>query len=661
MAGFEQLDGAIDQGIAQEPLVVTEVAFSDEELADQAAMKLVVQDAIAAETYLNTKNLPTEWDNTDDLYKAYVKPKTWANTDVRRAALGMPIVMEVIDNHLLPAIHMSFFSDKQPFYLEAKGKTPTEAARAMAKVLNWALKKADFKEEMRLVEKSVLQYGFGVAKWGWKTETLKKKTYKYVEKPDPKDSTKTIKSVTADETPVECSYPTFEWVGLRNILIDPTCNRQDIRKARWVIFQTFITADDLDQLRDVEGYKNIPTREELVEILTRKDEPTTNSLKAEQHNRYHEHQAERPEVQTSADPLLQPLEVLERWDGERVTVVVQRKLIIRNEEHGLGRLSFLSSAFTDVLNSMYGFGVGKLLGNEQRFQQGVINSWIDSLALILNPAFQLQKGLGNSRQNISLSPGQVVNENGELKPLPVPSITTEAMNAVQNSEARANRRVGAIGGDNIPTQALRTAQGVQAFTSNLTQKLEYFIETFSDLVFIPALEAFCDMLKCKLQPDEIQQILTEEDGKAFEGNLLDLYNGDYSFDVLVSTKLAKRQAAATLLPALFQLFTAAPVHDSLAARGKAIDFDYVLSEALELAGWNLDRVVVDMTPEEIQRSMMQNSGEAMRAQGAAALLAQKHEYDLENIEQTGLARAGVAVVRDALKQGHASEAVPGAL
>jgi hypothetical protein len=657
MSGFNALPGAIDEGQSLAPVLPEETAFSDEQLEDLAAVKLVVQDAVLAEQYLSKQYLPAEWQKNDEMYRALVRQRQWAN-GVARANLGMPLIMEVIDKHLLPAVHMSFFSEEQPFQLEPKGKTSREASDAMARILNWAIRKSDFKEEMRLVEKSALQYGLGVAKWGWRTATEKKKTFQYVNHPDPEDSTKTRQTVEASEDEYECNYPTFEWVGLRHILVDPSCNRQDVRKARWVIFQSFITADELDQYRDQEGYKNIPSRDELRLILANKGEPTTNSLKGELSPTNLQLQSEKPDVATTVDPLSQPLEVLERWDGEYVTVVVQRKLLIRNEEHELGRMPFLSCAFIDVLGSLYGFGVAKLLGGEQSLQQGIINSYIDILALQLNPSFQLMKGLGNSRQNIEMSPGGVINENGELKPLPIPSVTTEALNAVSASEARATRRVGANGGDNMPTQAMRTAEGVQAFTSGLTQSLEYFIEIFSDLVFIPALEALCDLCKSKLQPDQINEILTEADGQVFQGNLLDIYNGDYSFNVLVSTKLGRRKAAAALLPALFQLFQAAPVHDSLAARGESVDWEYLIKDSLALAGWPIDQIIKKMTPEEIQRAQMQNSGQAMVAQAQMAMLQQKHAYDLENIEQTGLARAGVAVVKDAIKQGHAAEVIP---
>jgi hypothetical protein len=44
-----------------------------------------------------------------------------------------------------------------------------------------------------------------------------------------------------------------------------------------------------------------------------------------------------------------------------------------------------------VLNSLFGFGISRLLNGEQRLQQGVLNTWVDSLALVLNPALQAIK------------------------------------------------------------------------------------------------------------------------------------------------------------------------------------------------------------------------------------------------------------------------------
>jgi hypothetical protein len=55
------------------------------------------------------------------------------------------------------------------------------------------------------------------------------------------------------------------------------------------------------------------------------------------------HHAAGREEKTSADPLLQVLKVDERWDKDRVITVIQDKLEIRNELHGLGRICFLSA------------------------------------------------------------------------------------------------------------------------------------------------------------------------------------------------------------------------------------------------------------------------------------------------------------------------------
>ncbi len=653
------MNNALDEGQALAPInqEEVEVAISEEQYEDAAALKIVLQDTIAAETYLTSKSLVQQWDTDDDIYRAYVKPKTWPNSEIPRANLGMPIVMEIIDNHLLPSVHMAFFSDKQPFLLEPKGKTSNEAAEAMSKLLMWAIRQSDFKEEIRLVEKSILQYGYGLGKWGWETCTEDLITYELAGQPAAVPAgpdqvsieTEASDTVISKIVPQVISKPTFSQINLRNVLVDPTCNRQDCRKARFIIFQSFTDVDGLQELRDTEGYKNIPSDEELTQILTAKNEPTKNSLRASQSNRFHEFDAQKPQEQVVSDPLKQPLELLEYWTHDSVVTVLQRTIIIRNEKHGLGRIPFNGCAFVDVLNSMYGYGVTKLLNGEQRFQQGVVNSWIDGLALKLNPAFQTQKGLTNSRQNISIAPGLVVNEQAELKPLSTETVSAEALNAIANSEARATRRVAANGGTELPSAALRTAEGVQAFSASLTTKLQYFIEIFADLVFIPVLEAFVEMCKAKLKPSDIRRILAETDAKAFEGNILDIYNGTFSFEVLSSTKLAARKASASVLPLLIQLFSAQPVQDSLVTQKKKVDYEYVLEEALELSGWPVDRVVVDMTDADMQRATQQQPA-AVKGQADASLLAQKHQFDLENIQEQGMAKAGVKVVQAILKQ-----------
>lgn len=644
MSSFHDLPQGQNEGLAGARLEQHEVKFADERLDDVAALKIVIQDVGIAESYLSTKALPQEWDRVDDLYRAWVAPRNWPNSNLPRAALGMPLVMEVIET-LMPELHLAFFSDAQPFLLAPRGRTTPAAARAMAKVLCWALKQSNFAEEMRLAEKCALQYGTGVVKYGWESAIHARKKYS-------KDTlTKTVKSQVEE---YEVAKPTVEWVELRNLLVDSHTRRHDIRVAKFVVQQSFVTAEDLDVLRD-NGYNNIPSREQLKEILASGGEQTTDSLDANKVQAYRDNQAEWPSKSASADPLAQPLEILEYWTADRVITVLQRKIVIRNEENEFGEIPFRSCAFIDVLGAFFGFGIGKLLEGEQRFQTGVVNAWIDALSLYLSPMWHRKKGIGPQTQNISSAPGKVVNDDGELTPIQKESVSFEAIQAIETSEQRAHRRVGSNTGPEMPTQAMRTAEGVQQFTAGLQKRLQYFVENWANMVFVPVLEKFIEIVKENIGHEELNAILTDEEGKAFEEDVMDIYNGQYSVEVLSSTKLAARRAMAAMIPNLVQLLAAPPVLPAMAQGGKKFDFAELVAQMTDLTGWDTNELIVDMTDEDKQR-LAQSNPAVVKAQADQQKMQTQLQHDLALTASKGDMQAGVAVIRSILKHLEAQQA-----
>lgn len=642
--GFENLEQAIPSAEALQTILAKDVAFEDEQLTDEIALGIVLRDVDIAEAFLLSKGVISRMDQADRLYEGYVKPRTWANGKAK-SSISMPIVLEAIEK-ILPSLYMSLFgSGKTPFNLKPTGKTSPKAARAKGKVLEWAIRQADLKEAMRLSLKSALQYGFVVGQWGWEDCDRIIKTYDY----------DTNGKVVPKKQTITISQPKYECLDLRNVLFDPACKVQNLRKgAGYVIKQKFIDAYELDDLAEDGIHKNVPTRDELRDLLTNNPGVSVDSLRSMKTATWSEHQAERDGVPTSIDPLSQPLEILEYWRNDRVITVLQRCVCIRNEESEFTSLPFPSCAFVDVLNSALGFGVARLIAGEQSFQTGVLNTWVDSLALILNPVFQILKGLGQSAEQVSVSPGKVLNVSAEMKPLIVPSISTEAAAAIEASEERSNRRVGTQGGTNTPTQAFRTASGLQSYQGNVVERLQYFLEIFCDCVFVPVLEAFIEMCQDHMTKEQINQILTEEDGKAYEGDVLEVYQATCRVEVLAGTKLAAKQAAAQLIPQLVALITQEPFQDSLQMQGKKFDYAELLDETLELSGWDLDSLIVDQTPADIQRSQQSNPA-LVKAQAEAQQEQQKNANALQQIDQKGVNQALVAVTRQAVKS-HADQA-----
>lgn len=638
MSGFIDLPQAQISALAQDQITAAEVTKAV--ISDETALKIVTQDVAIAEAYRIQKRRPQAWTSADNLYAASIVAKNWPGTDIPMSNLSMPVVLDAVEK-IMPVVFASFFSDKTPFLLTPTGKTTPAVARAQTSLLKWAIKMSGFKEGIRQCMKGWMLYGTGVAKWGWKTSEVRSRKYHL----DPE----TKKVGRKPEEAQEVSHPTFENVELPTVLFDSVLREQDCRKGKFVVGQYFITASGLEDLRNDPAYKNIPTLGQLAEILAEKGEPAVDSFNSSKLQNIRDLQAAPETAQSSSNPLEQPLEILEYVTEDYIFCVLQRKIVIRNESNDLDKMNYLSAAFIDVPGSAYGFGIAKLLSGEQKFQTGVQNAWINQLTLQLNPSYQLKKGMGPGTQNIKLSPGKIVNESGDLVPLATVSVTQEAMGAIQGSELRSDRRVGANSADSMPTQALRTSAGVQAFNSGTVDRLQYEIGIFADLIYEPALEAFLEICKDKLQPEEIQAILSEQDGKAYEGDPMDLYNGTCCVEVLSSTKLAARRAAAQLVPLLMQLVSSAPVQDSLTSQGKKFDYAEFIEQAIELAGWDCDQLIVDATPEEIQRAMAMQPG-AQKAAADQAGLAVQHQYDLENIQAQGEARAGVQVVRHLLTE-----------
>jgi len=642
MAGFVSLPGAIDPAVALTPIQPEEVAFEGELWSDETALGIVLQDIATSEGYFQSKNLATRLEQADNLYIALVKPRNWPNTDKPRSNLGMPVVLEAVEK-IIVALHMALWgSGKDPFLVQATGKTQPAAARAWQSILRWAVKQAGFKEESRRTMKTALLYGFTVGNWGWETKKKTIKTYKLKE-----DGSGEVES-KPDTLYINC--PTYECLDLRNLLCDPAANTQEVRKSgRFVIKRIPITAYDLDDLRSKPEYKNVPTREELAVILALKGEPTVDSLQASKQTTFRENQAERDTVATSADPLAQPLELVEYWCNERVVTVLQQKIVIRNEENEFGTLPFPSCAFIDVLGSAWGMGVARLLQGEQRVQQGTVNAWIDGMAMTLNPSFQEVKGAGPGTQNISLGPGKVITTNTELKPLVTPDVSGAAMTTIAASEDRAARRVGSNGGSAMPSPAMRTAEGVQAFTGDVVQRLQYWLEIYLETIFIPVLEAFMVMCKEHLNdPKQLQDILTEEEGKAYEGDILNLYNATTKFSIVGGTKLAAKMAAAQLIPMIMQLLQSAAVQDSFTTQKKKFNYAELFAQTLELMGLDYNTLIMDMTDEDMQRAMAMNQA-AGKAQADMAVEQQKHENDLDSIDAKAAAQAQTAIVKQVVK------------
>lgn len=672
---FAQLPNALPEGAGFEPIQRQELAWPDQLPEDLAVLKVIEQDVSRAEAWLSSKQITRDWLEADRLYLAWVPQQTWEGTNVPRAALGMPLVMEHVES-ILPQIMAGFFSDPQPFQIAPRPKTTEDAARANADLLQWEFEQSDFREQFRQLAKSVLLYGNGIGKWGWKTVTNKRVEYRRKEEPQVVGggvSPIEIPTAASDElVPVEVveeiNLPTFEAIPLRHVLVDPGLRSNDIRKAKWVGHRLYLTSEQLDELREVEGYQNIPTRAQLEALVTPVKEPAITSpleqpLYGSNLTLATEFKAQPRPQDSTVDPLKQGWEVIEYYTKDHIYTILQRKLVIRKERNEWGKLPFVSCAYTDVLDSFYALGIAKIIGPEQRLQQGIINAHLDDVSLSLNGMYQRKRGLGTPSQPIRMRPGATVeydDQNG-ITLLPRHPINGDALAEISASDARAQRRTAAnemIVQGSLPSHnssITRTATGVQALSGGSGARLQYLVEQLADLVFLPVLKAFHEMNGKRLKPSQITRILSDELNSAYQGDSLDLINGQYDFSILAGARMQSKRSLGQSLPLLYQFYSQAPVLDGLAQVGLKLDFNELSNMTMDASGWpNKSSLIVPMSKDEIaQRQAGSPAAQAAQMQQA------KSQQDLQNkmafSEQSTVDKVGRDIVRSLLKKGETAE------
>jgi hypothetical protein len=634
--------------------------------SDENALALCLQDMERSEAFLLEKRWSLEWDRAALLYAAPGDVKFWPGTDHPRAHLSVPLVVTHLEA-IAPQVMEGLFGNEPPFSFIPRPGTSDDAAMAHAAIIAYQLENINFKSAFEEGLRHMLLFGTGIWRWGWETHKEKRKTYRRKSEPivlpSVAGTTVTVHPNTdefeVEETEVEISQPTFEAIDTRHVFMDPNLAVGDIRKGRYVIYRDYLTANDLRRLRGLDGYK-IPPDDTLRAIFFQPKEPTFASPVETVPIVIEQQFAPLPRwMPGSADPLEQPIEVLERWDHENVVVVLNRKVVIRNENHGFGCIPFLSCNYIDIPGSAYGFGLGKLVGGEQRLQQSIINARLDETSLNLMGTYVRKRGTNPAGQNINLRPGGILEDDDpqNFRALPRLPAVPEAYVEIEASEARAERLSGAnelLVQGALPSRGrssiTRTATGVSALAGAAGARLQYLVNRLEHQVFVPFLYAVSQMNTQYLSPTEVSTILDKELGTAYKNDVMDIYNARIKFSVMAGAGMAQKRAMAQSLPILFEFLFQGPIPELLPQLGEKIDVNEAINMLFSATGWKTrPSLIVPMTPEDQQRMAAQSAPAAaiqkaavtakLAGQNKQAALATQHQNRMQQIEATTAGKA----------------------
>ena len=649
---------------------------------DLAALALCVQDAERAEAGEAQRAWILAWQSASTLYQSPFAPRYWPGTQSEAASISFFTVACAV-NGINPQALAGLFYENPPFMIQERSGTTAQAARAVSALLQYQLEDINFREELRLGSMNCLLFGTAMFQEGWEKFTRERKIIKRknpsVKIPSgiPGAPPTTISDDELEEEVIEevIDRPTFEHiVNLREVLVDPGLQVPDIRKAKYVIRRRYMTWEDLDKLRDRDGY-DIPSRDKLLELFLDPQEPVEPALNEEGgRNPLWEAKGDPRWENTTADPTQKPLEVLERWDNNTYIVALQKKVVIFNDKNVYGKIPFLSIGWWDIPGAFWSMGLGRTIGTEQRLQSGITNLVIDNASLNLNMPRVRVRGKSIPTQNIRIGPGKIieVDAQGDMTPLMRSAPVPEAGELLAMSQGRVdmvsgNNPITSMGqaGTSGHSNLARSSAGASGILAGANTPISDFIDTLANQVIVPFLYDMQEMNRSMLPMSQLDYIMSDELKHEYVetgGDLLDILNAKVKFQVLAGSKMTTRRNMAQGLPLLTQFLSQPAILEQLAIEGKKVDVNELVRMYFEASEWkNMNDVIIPMTPQDMQRMQQQSQGgqNEQKFLQQQQLIAQKAQLQAQQADSDNISRAARDVLREGFKKAVEPEELTG--
>ena len=308
-------------------------------------------------------------------------------------------------------------------------------------------------------------------------------------------------------------------------------------------------------------------------------------------------------------------------------------------ENEFNQIPFLSANWWNRSKAFYGMGLGLIVGQNQRVDQGTINAILKILSFGVNPVYLRRRDSNAPTQMMRTSIGKIFTvdapPDGDLKKafslLDVPKVPGEVWQALAESEKATESSSGADqalvqGSSAGPRSSItRTAGGAGIMANASATRLDGPLDNLIDQVFLPFLYIVDYLVKCYISDAEIQRILGDEMGKDYQVDYKEFHSGKVEYEILAGASLSAKRTMAQSMALLTQIFENPGMQENLAdINGEYIDFKPILDMWMEASEWkNKNDIIKPMTPAMLQRR--QQKSQAAQAQSKAAINAQNNQ------------------------------------
>jgi len=338
------------------------------------------------------------------------------------------------------------------------------------------------------------------------------------------------------------------------------------------------------------------------------------------------------------------------------------------------RLPFLSANWWNRPKAFYGMGLGLIVGQNQRVDQGTINAILKILSFGVNPIYVKKRDGNNFTQMVKTGIGKVMTVDGEVdkafRLMETPKVPSDVWQALRESETATESSSGADqqlvqGSSAGPRSSMgRTSGGAAIQASASATRLDGPLDNFIEQVFKPWLYIMDELVYKKMSDATILHILGEVLGKPLTKSIgmQDYWDAVMDFEVLAGAAMSAKRTMAQSMTMLTQFLDNPQLQDALAKQKKKVDFLTIFRMWMEASEWkNGNDIVVDMTPEEIaeQKANSPAAINAAKMQQSNQSAQQKFEQKSELEDQSSNNRIKRDLVIASAKASGLSETVEG--
>jgi hypothetical protein len=588
-----------------------------------------------------------------------------------------------------------FYADP-PMLLRPRPGTSQKVVDAKTALYSYILDECKFKNHVKWGLEQMAHLGTGIFKWGYDWQeivTLKRSaTTRHVDLPNPDGSTTRKEFPTDDPPNIERSVqivpmPFFEHRPLNRVLLDPQLEVSDIREARWVIdirYMDWYQFTDLKKnitgaIQDgeegvaIDGWK-FPTDAQIASMWDGQPGQQLQDLDMTTQVRGVVFHAEEVNAQTSPDPRRTKLELMEYWDSGRKIIVLNKEKVVYTGVNEFKKIPFLSSNWWNRPRAFYGMGLGLIVGQNQRVDQGTINSILKILSYGVNPIYLRNRDDNAPTQTIRTGIGKILSVTDTEKSyrlLESPKVPPDIWSAMKENESATESSSGAdqtlVQGSSAGPRAGmgRSAAGANLMAGASATRLDGPLDNFIDQVFKPFIGVIDMLVFTVMSGAAINHILGKEMGEDFlkDLSLQEFYDAQIEYEILAGSSLAAKRTMAQSMVMLTQILDNPQIQQSLAEINQEyIDFKPIIAMWMEASEWkNKNDIIKAMTPDMIARqkanskAALQQGAMQAKQQGDQQKFVQKQQLE----DQASNNRIKRDITREAAKASGMSETVNG--